>query len=34
MEQLEAGNPEAVKDVNGRAQLPYTRIIEAADLTP
>jgi hypothetical protein len=34
MEPLEAGSPEAVKDVNDRAQLPYTRIIEAADLAP
>ena len=31
---FEAGTPEAVQAVNDRAQIPYTRIIEAADLTP
>jgi hypothetical protein len=31
---FEANSPDLVKDVNDRAQLPYTRIVEAADLTP
>ena len=31
---FEAGSPEAVRAVNDRAQIPYTRIVEAADLTP
>ena len=31
---FEAGNPEVVKEVNETAQIPFTRIIEALDLTP
>lgn len=31
---FEAGSPEAVKEVNDRANIPYTRVVEAADLTP
>jgi hypothetical protein len=31
---FEAGNPEAVKELNDRAKIPYTRVVEAADLTP
>jgi hypothetical protein len=31
---FEAPNPENVKEANHRAQIPYTRIVEAADLTP
>lgn len=31
---FEASTQQAVKDVNDRANIPYTRIIEAADLTP
>ena len=31
---FEAQNIEAVKQVNEAAQLPFTRIIEALDLTP
>lgn len=31
---FEAGSPEAVRDVNDRAKIPYTRVVEAADLTP
>jgi hypothetical protein len=31
---FEANNADLVKDVNDRAKLPYTRIVEAADLTP
>ena len=31
---FEAGNPEVVKEVNEAAQIPFTRIVEALDLTP
>lgn len=31
---FEAGSPEAVQEVNDRANIPYTRVVEAADLTP
>lgn len=31
---FEAGSAEAVKNVNDAAKLPYTRIVEALDLTP
>lgn len=31
---FEAPNPEAVKELNDQAKLPFTRIVEAADLTP
>jgi len=31
---FEAPNPENVKEANNRAQIPFTRIVEAADLTP
>ena len=31
---FEAGSPEAVREVNDRAKIPYTRVVEAADLTP
>jgi muconolactone delta-isomerase len=31
---FEAPNPENVKEANYRAQIPFTRIVEAADLTP
>lgn len=31
---FEARNPEAVQELNDRAKIPYTRVIEAADLTP
>jgi len=31
---FEAGDPEVVKQVNDKAQIPYTRVIEALDLTP
>ena len=31
---FEAANPELVKEVNDAAQIPYTRVIEALDLTP
>jgi hypothetical protein len=31
---FEAGSAQVVKDVNDRAQIPYTRVVEAADLTP
>lgn len=31
---FEAPNPEVVKEVNDAAKLPYTRVIEAEDLTP
>ncbi|HEY6046982.1 MAG TPA: DUF4242 domain-containing protein [Pyrinomonadaceae bacterium] len=31
---FEAGNPEFVKEVNEAAQIPFTRILEALDLTP
>jgi muconolactone delta-isomerase len=31
---FEAPNPENVKEANNRAQIPFTRIVEAADLSP
>ena len=31
---FEAPNPQLVKEVNDAAQLPYTRVVEAKDLTP
>jgi len=31
---FEAASPEAVKELNDKAQIPYTRVVEAADLTP
>ena len=31
---FEAGNPELVEEVNRTAQIPFTRVIEALDLTP
>ncbi len=31
---FEAPNPENVKEANERAQIPFTRIVEAMDLTP
>lgn len=31
---FEASGPEAVKEVNDQAKIPYTRVVEAADLTP
>ena len=31
---FEAANPELVKEVNDAAKIPYTRVIEALDLTP
>ena len=31
---FEASNPELVKELNDKAKLPYTRIVEAMDLTP
>jgi hypothetical protein len=31
---FEAPNPEVVKEVNESAQIPFTRIVEANDLTP
>jgi hypothetical protein len=31
---FEAGNPQTVADLNDEAQIPYTRITEALDLTP
>ena len=31
---FEADNPQTVKDVNDTAQIPYTRVVEAMDLTP
>ncbi len=31
---FEAPNPELVKEVNDAANIPFTRIVEAADLTP
>ena len=31
---FEAPNPEHVKEANERAQIPFTRIVQAADLTP
>lgn len=31
---FEAQNPQAVKELNDTAKLPYARIVEALDLTP
>ena len=31
---FEAANPDLVKEVNDKAQIPYTRVVEALDLTP
>jgi hypothetical protein len=31
---FEASNPDLVKQVNDEARIPYTRVVEAADLTP
>ena len=31
---FEAGNPEDVKEVNKKANIPFTRVVEALDLTP
>lgn len=31
---FEAGSAEEVKALNDRAQIPYTRVVEALDLTP
>lgn len=31
---FEASSPEHVREVNEKAQLPFNRILEAADLTP
>jgi len=31
---FEAPNPEHVREANERAQIPFTRIVAAADLTP
>ncbi|HEX6307508.1 MAG TPA: DUF4242 domain-containing protein [Longimicrobiales bacterium] len=31
---FEADSPDAVRDVNDAANIPYTRIVEALDLTP
>jgi hypothetical protein len=31
---FEASNPQVVKQLNDEAKIPYTRVIEAADLTP
>jgi hypothetical protein len=31
---FEAANPEIVKEVNQAAQIPFTRVVEALDLTP
>ena len=31
---FEAANPEIVKEVNQAAQIPFTRVVEAKDLTP
>jgi len=31
---FKAGDAQAVQDVNDRAQIPYTRVVEALDLTP
>jgi hypothetical protein len=31
---FEARNPEVVKELNDQAKIPYTRVVEAADLTP
>ena len=31
---FEAGNPEDVKEVKQKANIPFTRVVEALDLTP
>lgn len=31
---FEASNAEVVKQLNDEAKIPYTRVVEAADLTP
>jgi len=31
---FEAGYPDVVKEVNEQAKIPFTRIVEALDLTP
>ena len=31
---FEAANPEVVREVNDAAKLPYTRVVQAEDLTP
>lgn len=31
---FEAGNPDDVKAVNEKANIPFTRVVEALDLTP
>ena len=31
---FEAPNPQLVREVNDAAKLPYTRVVEAEDLTP
>lgn len=31
---FEAPNPENVREANERAQIPFTKIVEAMDLTP
>jgi len=31
---FEAANPDLVKEVNETAQIPFTRVVEALDLTP
>ncbi len=31
---FEAGNPEDVEEVNKKANIPFTRVVEALDLTP
>jgi hypothetical protein len=31
---FEAGNPEVVEEVNKTANIPFTRVVEALDLTP
>lgn len=31
---FEAPNPENVREANERAEIPFTRIVEAVDLTP
>ncbi len=31
---FEAPNPENVREANEKAEIPFTRIVEAADLTP
>jgi uncharacterized protein DUF4242 len=31
---FEAGSPQLVKELNDQARIPYSRIVEALDLTP